>query len=372
MSPKRRGSGEGSIYQRADGLWCGSVNLGLINGKRTRKVVAAKTRADARDKMRALQLSLEMGVVPAKSTTAEWVNYWADIIAATKVRPNSLENIRKYARNWIVPCVGHVQLQKLAPDHVRAMHKTMLDAGKSTATVRQAHNILQRALRVALDEQRVLRNVAQIAGAPTPKDNPHKHLSMEDSLRVLTAADTARARARLVCALILGMRQGEVLGLRWSDVTFSGENGWITIGEAVQRQKGKGMVRTSVKSAASKRVVPLPEVAVLALARWREESGEGYIFYGRAGTDSPDDQRRDWGAWKDALARAGVPDVPLHGARGSTATLLLQLGVPERIIADILGHGTVRTTNEHYLHSDDAQRRAALELLGQRLALPGE
>jgi integrase len=124
-----------------------------------------------------------------------------------------------------------------------------------------------------------------------------------------------------------------------------------------------------VKTAASERVIPLPPAAALVLAAWAKaaDPAQEYVFPGR--TQPIEDARHDWAVWKAALEQAGVPHVPLHGARGSAASILRAMGVPERWIADVLGHATVHVTQEHYLHSDDAQRLDALTRLAGQLGL---
>ena len=105
--------------------------------------------------------------------------------------------------------------------------------------------------------------------------------------------------------------------------------------------------------------MPLPPAVQQSLTAWRKESGgTGYVFHGFDGPESIEDASRDHRAWKALLASAGVPLIPLHGARGTCATLLRSRGAAERMIADYLGQADVRVLMEHYLHSDDAERRA--------------
>jgi integrase len=156
----RRLRGEGGLSQRAsDGLWVGTVDLGRVNGKRVRKTVAAKTKKAAADKFLKLKKDLEAGkaeVGPSSSVEA-WLNHWLDTIAVERNRARTIQGYRSYMRTWLIPYLGSHRLDKLSEDHVRALYREMKTQGKSDATRRQAHAILRRALKVALQEGRVTR-----------------------------------------------------------------------------------------------------------------------------------------------------------------------------------------------------------------------
>jgi integrase len=365
MTDGRRTRGEGSIFQRKDGLWVGRVDLGIIGNKRVRKQVTARTKRELTPKFRKLQREVEAGIITDDSTVAQWLDYWLDNIAALKLRPRTVDGYRSYIDRWIAPTIGRVRLADLKPDHVRAMHRKMREAGKSEATVRQAHAILHRALHVAEQEDKVARNVAGKVDAPAVSKNHHAALELHHCATLLRHDFDTRTLARLAMAILMGLRQGEALGLCWEDVQFSnGEGGEseVYVHQAVYRLKGKGLKVGPVKSAASERWVPMVGKAEETLRAWWVECGEpaqGFVFPGVKGGEG--DPRQDWQIWKDSLRAAGVPDVPLHGARASCASILDGLGFSGRLIADILGHAQVMVTQKHYTRSYGVQRRAALE-----------
>lgn len=352
----RRVKGEGSVYQReSDGRWIGVVDLGWVGGKRVRKTVSAATLQELRPKFRRLKTQVEAGVLTDDSTVAQWLTHWLEEIAPGRVRPRTLQGYQGYVRTWLIPHLGKHRLDRLKPEHVRALHRAMEDAGKSPATRRQAHAILQRALKVAEREGKVSRNVATLVDAPETGKAHYDYLTAIESARVLQAATDAD-RARLVVALLMGLRQGEALALRWEDADL--DVGVAHVHRSLARIAGRGLVEGPVKSSASVRFVPMVPAVVEIMEEWRlVTGGQGLVF----GGDSPVNPRRDWQCWKDALSRAGVKDVPLHGARASCASLLREIGYSERVIADILGHAQVSTTQAHYIRSDDRQRREAME-----------
>lgn len=365
MADHRRHKGEGSIYQRAsDGRWVGVVDLGWVGGKRVRKTVTAPTLRELRPKLKTMKGQIERGIITDESTVAQWMREWLENIASKKVRDRTLVGYRGYVEQWIVPTLGKVRLRDLRPDHVRAMHRAMADAGRSDATQRQAHMILQRAMKVAEQEGKILRNPCSGVDAPRVGTVHHAALDMEQARALLRWTDQqdARTRARMGAALLMGLRQGEALGLRWDDVDLAA--GEVYVHQSLARVAGVGLRIGPVKSTASDRYVPMDDPTRLAFLDWHAESGGvGLVF----GGESMADPRADWQWWKDALRGAGVPDVPLHGARATCASILDALGFSPRLVADILGHGSVMVTQKHYARSYSDQRRAAVSAAAREL-----
>lgn len=367
--------GEGSIYvDQATGRWVGSINLGRIDGRRVRRKVTGKTAKEVQTKLRHLRREIEAGVIPDAASTERWIRHWLNEVAARKVREKTLYNYRRVCELHILPAIGSHRLSSLKPEHVRELHSAMRAKDLSDTTVRQAHAILQRALRVAMEEGRVSRNVAQIVGAPSPTGNHHASLTLDQARAVLAIAADARQRCRLFFAIVLGVRQSEALGLRWESVTHNDGKITIQIRETVQRVPGEGIVTAAPKTKSSFRTLIVDwDDGIEIIESWREASGgQGYVFGGLKGPGVPEGQRRDHQAWSRALEAAGVPHVPLHGARASAASLMRESGVSERTIADILGHSTVKITQDAYLRSGAEQRTAALSALGRQLSATPE
>lgn len=365
MSPKaRRTKGDGSLYQRAsDGRWVGVVDLGWVGGKRVRRSVSAPTMTEARSKLKRLRAQVDEGVIPTDVTVQAWLTHWLDTIVANELRPRTVQTYRGYASQWLVPTLGRRKLKDLKTDHVRALHATMRDAGRSDTTIRQAHMILRAALDEAVNSDRITDNVAKRVKAPRAARNPHGVLSRDETLAVLDLlaayGDDGRwdVASRFVVALMAGLRQGEALGLRWEDVDLTPGAEQLTLRRTVQRHPGKGLVVGELKTDLSQRTVPLVGPAAHALREHRRTAPDGFVWGGKR----PTDNRRDWGMWKGVLWSAGVPDKPLHAARATTASLLDFAGVSLRTIAEVLGHSQITTAWTHYVHSDEERKRAGLE-----------
>lgn len=403
---KRRGRGEGAVYQRHDaptcppvgpdgerpdhncrGRWVGTLDLGRPygGGKRRRKPIYGKTKAEVQRKLEKAKAEHRASALIVSSPTVEqWMRYWLDNIAVERVRDRTLANYRSYVETHIIPGIGRHRLDKLEPGHVRELYSVMRKPcpspdektkrcahrpvhGRAEATIRQTHAILSRALKVAMREGKVARNVCDMIDPPGTYKNTPQPLTVAEARKVLRAAKGDAIESRWYVALWLGMRQGEVLGLRWTDVDI--ENGLIYVRQAVQRQTGKGLVVTELKSRASRRVIPLPNVVLAQLTvAWAQHVNAGgtddaYVW--PAADGGPMDPKRDWEAWRRLLAKAEVPMVRLHAARNTAGSLLLAAGVDPKIVSEILGHSTVQITQNVYQRGELSGHRAALDAVGQ-------
>lgn len=395
----RRDPGSGSLYQRAsDGLWMAYITLpDGPDGKRRRKVVSAKSKAKAAEKLRKLRAELDRtGDLPTSSPTVEaWMGQWLDRIAAQRLKPRTIDGYRGYSRRYIVPILGRRRLDQLTPAHVRQMHDTITGQGLSSTTALQAHRILAKALTDAVREGRISRNVATLTDAPRRAVAERQALTVEQAVTLLRSVADDPYGGRWALALLTGMRQGECLGLTRQSVDL--EQGIITVDWALQRlpwqhgcnprcrytragscphrrievpewQESRhvqgALYLMRPKSRRSwRRVVMAPMLAEI-LRRHIEATQPTDLLWGAV--DPSDDYR----AWRVALAAAGLPAVPMHSLRHTTATLLYALGVPEQTRMEILGHSSA-TTTAGYTHVDVTMQRDAMALLDGLLQIEG-
>lgn len=360
---ERRTRGEGSIYQRSDGRWVGVVDLGWVGGKRLRKTVTAATLRELRPKFKALKASIDDGVLPDDMTVEQWMQHWLEHEVDRKLRPITASGYRRYAENWIIPHLGKRRLDRLKPDHIEALYATMADAGKADATRRQVHAILRRSLVVAERQKRIAWNPAAKVDPPSVGKGSHGKFTLPEARTILRSLKGSDEAARWSCALLAGLRQGEALGLRWEDVDW--QRNVLVIQRAVQQVPKVGLRVVDLKSEKSYRAVPMVDPVRAALRSCRQDSG---FVFGKG--EKPRAPRVDYAAWKAMLEAAKVPHRPLHAARATTASLLMEAGRSEKLISEILGHSQVIITQKHYLHGDDRMHRDAMDALGRLIEEP--
>jgi integrase len=340
----------------------GVVDLGWVGGKRVRKTCTAPTLRELRPKFKALKQSIEDGVIPDDATVEQWMRHWLEHEVDRKLRPLTARGYRQYVENWIIPHLGKRRLDRLKPDHIEALYATMADAGKADATRRQVHAILRKSLVVAERQKRIAWNPAAKVDPPPVGKGSHGKFTLPEAMAILGVLDSPGVRgSRWACALLEGLRQGEALGLRWEDVDF--DRDVLVIQRAVQQVPKKGLQVVGLKSEKSYRAVPMVDPVREAL--WAERKPSGFVF---GDGEKPPAPRIDYGAWRDLLKLAGVEHKPLHAARATTASLLMEAGVSEKIIAEILGHSQVIITRKHYLHGDDRMHRDAMGSLNALVA----
>jgi integrase len=374
----KRANGESSIVKGDDGRFHGYVSMGLKEGgKRDRRHVAAVKRADAVRMVRQLEEQRDAGVVLTSGrgvSVEQWMNTWLDTIASRKVRPSTLAGYRTCLKR-INPVLGHHRLDKLQPEHLEAFYTRLEADGLSSTTALLHHRVISRALKVAMQRGRVARNVATLVDAPTARREEVQPLTAAEARKLLEVATELPNGARWSVALALGLRQGEALGLLWDAVDL--DAGTLTVRRALQRQAGEGLVLVEPKSRAGRRTIKLPDALRDALRVHRVRQTEqrlaagtmwedrGFVFCQPTGR--PIDRRRDWQDWKTLLKAAGVRDARLHDARHTAATLLLQQGVPARVVMDILGHSQISLTLGTYSHVVPELAQEAAERMGKAL-----
>jgi integrase len=381
MASKNRSDGDGSVYYDASrDRWVGVLVTGWRDGKPIRKKVSATSKTGASSKLRKLREHLDSGtLVSGRNLTVEkWLTYWLEHIVATKNRPNTVRTYTTYTTCYLIPLLGHHRLDRLTPEHINDAWRQLMttgspgkDAGKplSSTTAHQAHVILSRALKVAMARGLVVRNAATYGDAPSVRTQPIEVLDKDQAAAVMAAAHDTRNAARYTVAFSLGLRQGEALGLRWSDVDL--DAGTLTVRHSLTRVKGKGLVLGPTKSGRDRTIaLPGPLLAELkahrvaqnaerlAAGSWWDDGD--YVFANTIGR--PIDGKDDWMAWTALLDEAQVPHVRLHAARHTAATMLLALGVPVKVAMEILGH-TKSSITEGYQHRVDDLHVAAADKL---------
>ncbi len=379
--PKRREHGEGAIYQTKDGRWRGEILLGFTTeGKHKRKIVYGKTRLEVRTKLDPLAKKQRDGVdiLGQDQTLAKFLTDWLESTVKPKNRAQTLRSYEWIVRTHLIPGLGKLTLEKLSPQKVQAFVNERHSTGLSAATCKHIAATLRAALSQAQRWQLVQQNVAKLITLPRAKKYEPVVLAPGQVMDLLAATAKHQHAELFSIALSLGLRRGEVLGLRWTDIDL--EKGELRLSNALERVKGKGTILGELKSLSARRILRLPQVCLAALLRQqelqrvaREWAGDrwkeaGFIFTTSVGTHlQPEEVTR---AFTAAMKKAKLPGFRFHDLRHSCATLLLAQGVHPKLVQETLGHSSFQLTMDLYSHMIPQLRNEVADQMDAIFAIP--
>ncbi len=377
MSDGRRGS----VRQAANGSWYFVVDVSVDGQRRQTRRRGFPTRRAAQSELtRTLgQLAKQQYVPPQRQTLADFLtSTWLPAIEST-IKPGTFGSYRRNVRLHIAGRpLGAKQLQQVAPSDLNRLYALLLAGDEahralSARSVAYIATILHRAFRDAIRWQLLVRNPADSADPPRPSSRPEMHIWSSEQLGAFLdhVADDRLAGAWWLLATT-GMRRGEVLGLRWSDVDL--DEGLLRVGRTlvttdVQRTGSPGYAWGTPKTAKGKRTVALDDDTVAALrthrlrqAQERLALGDAYADHGLVVADAaggPIHPKSLSYYFVRESRRAGLPEIRLHDLRHTHATLALRAGVHPRVVQERLGHANVSITLDTYSHVDLAMQAAA-------------
>lgn len=358
----RRSPGEGSIYQRKDGKYVAQYRIETIAGSK-KKYLYCSSEKEAKQRLRAALAEVEAsGIIPdaGKLTVGSYLDQWLDGTKPT-IKDSGWKRYEQSVRLHIKPAVGSVKLSKLSALHVQKLYSAKLADGLSPRSVQIIHATLHKALKQAVLFSLVPVNVAERVESPSYKQREINPLNRGQIAALLDAAKGDRLEALYVLAVTTGMREGELLALRYEDVDT--EAGTVHIRRSIHAG-----VLSEPKTKSSRRTIQLTRHAVDALRQHREKStGEGFVFCTNTGNPIRA-QNLINRSWKKLLEKAGIPYRNFHQLRHTVATQLLEQDVNPLLVSQLLGHADVAFTLRVYTHPNDQARaktaRAMEDVLG--------
>jgi integrase len=370
---KKRGNGEGSITRLGDGRWQGRCTVTKVNGQKKRVAVYGKTKAEARVKLTKKMAEGDEGLLfdGDNQTVEEYITRWLADSVKGNVSHRTYHNYKLQVREHIVPTLGKEKLHRLSPQSIQRLYSAKLEGGLSPASVRYIHAVLHRSLKQAAKWQLIAYNPAESVDPPKIRQEEITPLDHDQASAFLHAARGDRFECLYILSLTTGLRQGEALGLKWSDIDYTGQT--LRISRQLQRQRdGGGLVFTEPKNS-SRRNIDLSEQTIEALKSHHKRQSEeksyatfyednDLIFANYAGRPL-DAQNVVNRSFKPLLRRAGLPNIRFHDLRHSCATLLLLRGVDIYRVQHLLGHATIAMTVDRYSHWIPSMgRKAANEM----------
>ncbi len=395
---KRRGRGEGSVFERENGQWVGSISLGYNEaGKRIRRTVYGNSKKEVLDVLDRLRNDARVGTLPDATgmTVGQLLDRWLKS-SESKTEARTVEERGRIIKNHLRPRLGGVRLAKLTALHVEGLYSDMRRDGVGASTIRHAADALGVALSHACKLKLIAANPAAAVDKPNSPEREMLFLTPEQAKILLDVARDQHCYALIVLALASGCRQGELLALGWDDVDL--QKGSLTVRRSLS-QADQGFILKEPKTAASRRTIALPDLAVSVLTAHKAAALKAGllsapIFCTRDGgyllkrnvlralravirrANTPPGMINRGGRPKKGASPRGKPvfeplkilpaRLRFHDLRHTHASVLLSQGQSLRAVSQRLGHANPALTLRVYAHcmpSDDAQLAAALNRL---------
>jgi integrase len=356
----RRGNGEGSIYKNSRGKWTGAVVVAWRGPQQQpqRRYVYGDTAAEVRRKMDEIRRAVETGqpAGPSREHLREYLKRWLDN-KRHSIAPKSLMTYEDLLNRYVLDRIGDVALAKLTPQLLQDLLNQIADQsytrGKkapvpvSPKTVKHVRDVLRAALNQAVKWGLIARNPAALVDPPKPREVERITLSAEQARNFLAAIRGHRCEAMIVLALCMGMREGEALAVGMGDVDLEARR--LTVRGTLQRIRPRGAEKTEQAAGAA----------------WQES---GLLFTTRKGTMM--EARNLLREYYALRAAAKLPaGLRFHDLRHSAATILHAAGVPEKAIQELLGHRSLATTQQIYMHAADESRQQAADAMDDLLKM---
>lgn len=378
---KKREYGDGSISQRKDGTWTGRIYLGRdSNGKQKIKAVYGKSENEVKRLIKEAKEKLirydEVNL--PKRTLSELLNDWLLTVKKYELKPSSFDRLEATINNNINPYIGYLQLSSITSQDIQEYINQLTDKGYSYSTIKKAYNAIRASLKMATERDYIRKNPC--VGIRLPKQIQKNKSNIEfftnEEVEKIIASATYRYKTGkymykhgygIVLLLNTGMRVGELLALKWSNIDLKNRQIYIceTRGQVIDRSTDEVKYITadrSTKTQSSCRYVPINQKAQEALNYFKNL---GYNSpYVMANSDkSVVSYRNLHRALANILENNQINHGSIHTLRHTFATRLFRSGVDIKVISELLGHSDVSITYDIYTHVIQEQKKKAVDIL---------
>ncbi|MFI3202081.1 MAG: tyrosine-type recombinase/integrase [Eubacteriales bacterium] len=376
----KRSNGEGSIYRRQDGRWCGSIYIETIDGVK-RKYVYASTQKLVKQKLKELESNQEKcweKVLLFQDWMMQWMESYKKPMLKQTTYDNYMMNINKHINGQ---SLGKTELDKLTTDALQKFYNSKLVGDEngsklSPRTIEYIHTIIGSSLKQAYKNELISKNVNDFTVLPRQEQEEIEPLSIEEVRKLIEYVKDKEMYALIVLEIYTGMRKGEILSLQWKNVDFA--NKVLYVKNNLCRIKGNGerkieYVLMEPKTKKSIRKIPLCEEAIKALQIHKLRQEEIKIEYADIYVDKDMVFARKDGSYEDPrevlrrfhimLERAGIRKCRFHDMRHTFASILINSGESMKVVQELLGHSTITTTMDIYSHiSEDTKEQTMSRL----------
>jgi integrase len=339
------------------------ASIDPATGKRRNTTIGTyRTKREAEHAERVALIKHETGTLvdPKKTTVAELLDTWLGGKAGA-VSVNSLKDYEITIRRHVAPALGATKVQRLTPAQLQAQMTAWRDAGLQPRTIARCHSVLNQALAQAIEWGIVTRNICSVVKRPSIGKRPATVWSRDEWSAFLELAKADTLAPLWYFLAVEGMRRGEALGLRWSDVNW--ERGTVHIAQSVvpdRNDRGRAVIQSRAKTAAGSRSVRLTAETLAVLREHRdrqafqrqgaEDRWQDYGLIVCTSTGTPINPNNVTRSYDRLVMLSGVPRIRVHDMRHTAATMLLRAGVPAKIVSERLGHATIAIILDTYSH----------------------
>lgn len=357
MAARRREKGTGeTAHPTKDGRW----RSRYVGSDGRRHAVYGRTRKECAEKRDRIMQDMALGVFVAGPTqnVEQYLVRWLHDVKRHDLRPRSLERYEGLVRLKVIPAIGTQQLAKVTPQHIARLYADLIDAGQSHSSVRYLHAVLRGAFQQAVRWHLIARNPVDAVEQPRKIQVDLRSLTADEAARLLEAIEGDELEALYVLALTTGMRQGELLGLQWSDVDWNASR--LRVRHTLSRMGGRWWLGEP-KTSKSRRSIDLTEATMAVMRTHRRRQAERLLAIGHRVrdqdlifTDAAGEPLHGRHVTNRSFYRiledAALPRIRFHDLRHTAATLMLAGGVNPKIVSEMLGHATVTMTLDTYSH----------------------
>lgn len=389
---KRRSNGEGCIVKNMRNAiqigWRASITIGTDDkGKLIRKQFTGKTQQDVKNKLQEYKKQMLMGVLNEdKLTVSDWFYSWLFDYRKQDLKPKSFQRYHGIYKNYIENTdFGNIKLNDLRTTHLQRHYKKLLDNGATPTTIRQINTNLKTCLNEAERQGYIQKNWCKLVTLPKKEDNKEvKVLTKQEQEKFLEAIKGHELELLYIVALGTGLRIGEILGLKWSDIDF--KNNELHVNRSLQKAaiyEDDKIVRyevqeTTPKTKNSLRTIPVPQNIIKKLIAHKKEQNElilllqeeydnkNYVFCNKLGRTIED--KRPGRNLKTILTSIGIEPIKFHALRHTYATRLFEAGIPPKTVQHLMGHSDIETTMNIYTHVMKEQKLEAIDKINSIFA----
>ena len=371
----RNAQGGGTIRQRPNGRWEARFTVGRDpgTGKQVQRSVYGATQKEVRKKLAQAVAAIDQGTytVPSKLTVGGWLDIWtAEYLGG--VKPRTAELYKTSVNTYVRPALGALKLDTLNAHTIQSFYNSLSnDRGLSPKTVKNVHGIFHKALQQAVKIGYLRFHPSDACELPRVERKEMHPLDENDISHFVEAIKGHRFETVYLVTLFTGMRQGEVLGLKWENINF--DSGKITVDHQLQKvggtfsfvspKNGKGRTITAapfVLSVLKRHRAHQAEQQLKAGQLWQ---GEGLVFCNEVGHHLYPNTVYD--SFKRIAAKIGIPSARFHDLRHSYAVAAIRSGDDIKTVQGNLGHHTAAFTLDVYGHvTEQMQKDSAARMEG--------